>query len=133
MNNVNCNMDNVSANADNARESCDDSAMLSDSRVDEIVKFYESNIGTVSPYAYEILNSYRDTFSDDIIIHAMKLSVEAGAKNIKYIKAILNSWQKANIKSLVDAKNESKRTSKSQSYKDTTTNQYDNLSKFYMN
>ena len=36
----------------------------------------------------------------------MQISVEANKRTIKYIKAILNNWQKAGIRTLVQAKDE---------------------------
>ena len=45
-----------------------------------------------------------------MVIYAMQISVEANKRTIQYIKAILNNWQKAGIKTLVDAKRESKRS-----------------------
>lgn len=42
----------------------------------------------------------------DVIIYAMKLAVEADKRNIKYIKAILNNWSKAGIKTLIEAQKE---------------------------
>lgn len=42
----------------------------------------------------------------DVIIYAMKLSVEANIKTIKYIKAILNNWSKAGVKTLLQAQEE---------------------------
>lgn len=42
----------------------------------------------------------------DLIIYAMQISVEANKRTIKYIKAILNNWQKAGIRTLVQAKDE---------------------------
>ncbi len=108
-----------------------------DSCVDEVVKFYEQNFGTISPFIFETLNSYRSNFTDDIIIYAMQLAVEAGAKTINYIKAILNNWQKANVKSLLDAQNENKKKDKEQkgttnAYKAEHT-QFGDLNRFYIN
>ncbi len=118
-------------------DSCADGSHQPDSCVDEVVKFYEQNFGTISPFIFETLNSYRCYFTDDIIIYAMQLAVEAGAKTINYIKAILNNWQKANVKSLLDAQNENKKKDKEQkgianAYKAEHT-QFGDLNRFYMN
>ena len=50
--------------------------------------------------------------SSELIIYAMQISVEANKKTIQYIKAILNNWQKAGIKTLIEAKNENSKTNK---------------------
>ena len=42
----------------------------------------------------------------DVIIYAMKLAVEANAKSIKYIKATLNNWSNAGVKTLLQAQEE---------------------------
>lgn len=44
--------------------------------------------------------------SNDVVIYALKLSVEANSRNLKYIKAILNNWSKAGIKNLIEAQEE---------------------------
>ena len=110
-----------------------------DSCVDGLVAFYEQNIGTLSPYVYSILEDYRKELPDNVIKYALELAVESGAKNIKYVKAILNNWTENNIKTLIDAKNENaKRKSINQQNKPNNifvdnTSQYDNLDKFYVN
>ena len=132
--NVNVNVnDNVNV-IDNS-DSCVDGFLQSDSCVDEIVKFYEQNYGTISPFIYETLNDYRADFSDDIIIYALQLGVEVNAKNIKYVKAILKNWRNANVKSLLDAQNENKKKN-SKDIKNihrTEDTQFSDLSKFYIN
>lgn len=130
------NNENVNVNVVES-DSRADGSHQPDSCVDEVVKFYEQNFGTISPFIFETLNSYRCYYTDDIIIYAMQLAVEAGAKTINYIKAILNNWQKANVKSLLDAQNENKKKDKEQrgianAYKAEHT-QFGDLNRFYMN
>lgn len=78
----------------------------------EIIDFYNNNIGLITPYGAEILEDYLQEMSSELIIYAMQISVEANKRNIKYIKAILNNWQKAGIKTLIEAKNENSKTNK---------------------
>lgn len=78
----------------------------------KIIDFYNNNIGLVTPYGTEILEDYSKEMSAELIIYAMQISVEANKRNIKYIKAILNNWQKAGIKTLIEAKNENSKTNK---------------------
>lgn len=102
-NNVNVN-ENVNVNDNdnnNASDSCIDG-------LQKVIDFYNENIGAITPYGLEILQSYAEEMSADLIIYAMQISVEANKKTIQYIKAILNNWQKANIKTLADAQNEKK-------------------------
>lgn len=121
-------------------DSCVDGFFQPDSCVDEVVKFYEENIGAITPYEFNLLDSYRSDFSDDIIIYALKLQVEAKATSIKYAKAILNNWQKKNIKTLLDAKreNEKKKVEVEKEKKvnnlyQPSDSQYQNLDRFYSN
>lgn len=119
-------------------DSCDDGFPQSDSCVDKIVKFYEENIGAITPYEFTLLDSYRADFSDDIIVYALKLQVEAKATSIKYAKAILNNWKKKNITTLLDAERENgnkKPKVKEEKVKNlyqTEDNQYQDLNRFYI-
>lgn len=138
MNNENVN-DNVTAIAVKEKsDSCGDGSIQSDSCVDEIVKFFNQNIGMITPHEFEILDSYRSDFSDDIIIYALELQVEKRATGISYAKAILNNWKKKNIKTLLEAQNENNKQKNGNkdgipnNYKDST-GQFDDLSRFYMN
>ena len=124
-----------------SNDGCVDGCEKSDSCVDEVFNFYENNIGLITPHVAEILESYRADFkNDEIIILALQKSVEANARNINYIKAILNAWQKAGIKTVIDAQKEIKKkkveTNASQLsnfYRDDPTEQYKNLSSLILN
>lgn len=102
--NVNDN-ENVNVNEnknDNVGESCIDG-------LQQIVDFYNNNIGLITPYGLEILSDYAKEMSVDLIIYAMQISVEANKRTMQYIKAILNNWKKAGIKTLTDAKQDNKK------------------------
>lgn len=104
--NENVNVNENENNNNNASDSCVDG-------LQQVIEFYNNNIGMITPYGLEILQSYIDEMPVNLIIYAMQISVEANKKTIQYIKAILNNWQKAGIKTLVDAKNESHKRNKS--------------------
>lgn len=78
----------------------------SDSCVDEIVQFYNDNIGTITPFVFETLQSYEKELGKDLVIYAMQKAVDANARNGRYIKAILNSWSQKGIKTLIEAQTE---------------------------
>ncbi len=100
--NVNVN-ENVNDNDnDNVGDSCVDG-------LQEVIDFYNNNIGFLSPYSLKILESYAEDLSSELVIYAMQISVENNKKTISYIKAILNNWTKANIKTLEEAKRENKK------------------------
>lgn len=99
---------NVNVN-DNVNVNVNDNDKVSDSCVDglqKIIDFYNENIGLITPYGVEVLEDYSKDMPTDLIIYAMQISVEANKRTIKYIKAILNNWQKAGIRTLVQAKDE---------------------------
>lgn len=93
-------------------DSCDDGILTeNDSCKDDfqkVTKFYEDNINLLTPYTSQLLEDYTKELGADIVIYAMQQSVEANVRTFKYIKAILNNWSKANIKTLAEAKKESK-------------------------
>lgn len=96
--------DNVNVN-DN-----DNDNVVSDSCVDglqDVIDFYTNNIGMLTPFGLTIIEDYVKDLGKDVVIYAMQISVEANKRNIAYIKAILNNWQKAGIKTVADAKAES--------------------------
>lgn len=104
--NVNDN-ENVNVNVND-----NDNDNVSDSCVDGlqgVIDFYNNNIGFLSPYGLKILESYAEDLSSELVIYAMQISVENNKKTISYIKAILNNWTKANIKTLEEAKRENKK------------------------
>ena len=120
-------------------DGCVDGSFQSDSCVDGIVKFYEENIGMITPHEFEVLDSYRADFNDDVIIYALKLQVEKRATGVAYSKAILNNWKKQNIKTLIEAQNENRKnvaeksSAANNTYHGDESNQYSNLDRFYMN
>lgn len=87
---------------DNVGDSCVDG-------LQEVIDFYSNNIGFLNPYGLKILESYVEDMSSELVIYAMQISVENNKKTISYIKAILNNWTKANIKTLEEAKRENKK------------------------
>lgn len=100
--------DNVNENV-NVNENGNED--VSDSCVDglqKIIDFYNENIGMITSYGIEILSDYAKEMSADLIILAMKKSVEANKRTIQYIKGILNNWSKKGIKTVLQAEQEDK-------------------------
>ena len=94
---------------DNEDVNVNDNDNVSDSCVDglhEVIDFYNNNIGVITPFGLEVLSSYAEEMSSDLIILAMKKSVEANIRTIQYIKGILNNWRKKGIKTVIEAENE---------------------------
>ena len=73
--NVNVN-GNVNANENVVGDSCVDG-------LQDIIEFYNENIGLITPYSLEVLEDYAKEFSADLIILAMKKAVEADIRTIQ--------------------------------------------------
>lgn len=99
--NVNDN-ENVKVN-ENENENVSDSCI---NGLQEIIDFYNKNIGTITPYGMEILADYKKEMNNEVIILAMKKAVESNKRTIQYIKGILNNWHKKGIKTILEAEQE---------------------------
>ena len=98
--NVNVNVnDNVNDNVNVVGDSCVDG-------LQDIIDFYNENIGLITPYGLETLEDYAKEMPADLIILAMKKAVEADIRTIQYIKGILNNWSKKGIKTVLEAEKE---------------------------
>lgn len=110
--------DNVNENDNvNANDSCVDGWQ-------EIVNFYNENVGMLTPFGSEILSSYFEELGKELVIYAMQISVEANKRTIQYIKAILNNWHKAGVKTLTEAKVESNHKKSKTSAEEEFLNEY---------
>ena len=102
--------DSDNSNNDIVSDSCVDGLLnANDSRIgdlQEVITFYEKNIGLITPYQLEVLSDYSKDMQNDLIILAMKKAVEANKRTIQYIKGILNNWHKKGIKTLIEAEKE---------------------------
>lgn len=104
-NNVN---ENVNVN-DNENNNNNENDFVSDSCVDglqDVINFYNQNIGMITPYGLEVLSDFSNEMSKDLIILALKKAVEANIRTIQYIKGILNNWSKKGIKTVLEAEQE---------------------------
>ena len=84
----------------------------SDSCVDglqEVIEFFNNNIGAITPYGLETLSDYLKDMDYRVIIFAMQKAVEANVKTIQYIKGTLNNWNKAGVKTLIQAQEENEK------------------------
>ena len=102
--------DNVNVNVNDNVNDNNNNVVVGDSCVDglqDIIKFYNENIGLITPYGLEVLSDYAKEMPFDVVIYAMKKAVEANVRTIQYIKGTLNNWQKAGVKTLIQAQEES--------------------------
>ena len=71
-----------------------------------VVDFFQNNLGELTPFGLEQLESYYDDFDPEVIIYAMQIAVEQNKRTIGYVKGILNNWNKKGLFNIVDIKNE---------------------------
>lgn len=124
MENENAN-ENINKNNKKVNDSC-----VND--LQDIIEFYNENIGLITPYGLEVLSSYIEDMDKELIILAMKKSVEANKRTIQYIKAILNNWSKKGIKTVLDAEQEDKKFRKKDSQM-AEQREYESLDFLYQN
>lgn len=72
----------------------------------KIIKCYEENIGSITPASAELILSYLDDFSVEMIIEAIKTASIQNVRKSKYIAGILNDWQRKGYKNLLDIQDE---------------------------
>ncbi len=60
----------------------------------DIFRLYESNMGTITPLLAEALQEAEATFPRAWLEDAIRLAVEHNARNWRYIRAILDRWDK---------------------------------------
>ena len=96
---------------------------VSDSCIDglqEVIDFYENNIGMLTPFGLEILSDFVNEMGKELVILAMKKSVVANKRTIQYIKGILNNWNKKGIKTVLEAEKEDEEFKNKNSMKEET-------------
>lgn len=81
---------------------------VTDKDIKKMIDFYQNNVGELTPYNLQQLESYLDDFSVDVIIYAMQIAVEQNKRTVSYIKGILNNWHKKGLHNLVEIQNEGK-------------------------
>lgn len=75
-----------------------------DSCVDDPILFYQKNISSsVSSYEKEQLTKMQQFINKELLILAMKIAIENNAKNIAYIKSIINNWKKQKVTNVDEA------------------------------
>ncbi|MGG0569767.1 DnaD domain protein [Priestia megaterium] len=69
-------------------------------------RFYEENFGLLSSHLIQEINAWLNDFkgNHEVIIEALKISVERNKRNWGYAKAILKDWYGKGVKSLSDIK-----------------------------
>ena len=73
---------------------------------DNLISIYSKEIGSLTPYQLEKLNSYLDDLSEEMIIEAIKRASAYNKKSLSYIEGILKNWIRKGYKVLADIEQE---------------------------
>lgn len=64
--------------------------------------FYEKNFGFLTPFIAEDLNIWIEDLSSELVLHALKITLESNSKRWSYTKSVLKNWHYRNIKCIQD-------------------------------
>ena len=91
--------------------------------IGSIYEFWESNVGSLSPYLYEEIQAIYEDWSEvskqpkEMILESIKMALDKGVRNISYIKTILKRWYDNRIYNIEDLKADQKRFEKNKESK----------------
>ena len=80
----------------------DDGTAAVDAGLSEIIRSFEDNIGSFPPAAKESLLQWRQIFTDDLILLAIKKAALSGVRRWNYVNGILKAWKNEGVKTLGD-------------------------------
>lgn len=78
------------------------SSSSSQSSLRNLFLFYEKNIGQASSYIQEELHHWANDLNADVVLEAIKISVEMNKKSYNYINGILKNWVSRNVETVED-------------------------------
>ena len=73
-----------------------------DAGLAEIIRSFEDNLGGFPPAEREDLLGWREIFTDDLILQAIKKAALAGVRKWSYVNGILKVWKNEGVKTLGD-------------------------------
>ena len=91
--------------------------------IGSIYEFWESNVGSLSPYLIEEIKAIYEDWSGvskqpkEMILESIKMALDKGVRNISYIKTILKRWYDNRIYSIEDLKADQERFEKNKESK----------------
>lgn len=80
-----------------------------DAGLDEIIRSFEDNLGGFPPAAREDLLGWREIFTDDLILLAIKKAALAGVRKWSYVNGILKVWKNEGVRTLGDVQSRDER------------------------
>lgn len=96
----------------------DNTTTTGTTEIGSIYEFWESNVGSLSPYMYEEIQAIYDDWKEvskqpkEMILESIKMALDKGVRNISYIKTILKRWYDNRIYSIEDLKADQERFEK---------------------
>jgi len=79
----------------------EENARVNQLKVNNPFLFFEENgFGAISGYMSQKIKAWCEDLSDELVVEAMKLAVEKGAKHWSYVEAILRDWVDKNIQTV---------------------------------
>lgn len=93
----------------------------------EIIQSFEDNIGSFPPAAKESLLQWRQVFTDDLILLAIKKAALSGVRRWNYVNGILKAWKNEGVKTLgdVQARDQRRKPAANQQPKRSAAEDYD--------
>ncbi len=89
------------------------------SKYQEIVEMYEKNFRIINGNDHDIINHWLNDFEEkgsqeavEIMLYAMKVSIENNAYTFNYVQKVLNNWWQRNLITLEDVKRANKQPRK---------------------
>lgn len=100
-----------------------------DAGLAEIIGSYEANIGSFPPAARDALMDWREVFTDDLILLAIKKAALSGVRKWNYVNGILKAWKTEGVKTLgdVQARDQRRKPPASQQPKRSAADDYDEI------
>lgn len=80
-----------------------------DAGLAEIIRSFEDNIGSFPPAAKDALMGWREIFTDDLILLAIKKAALAGVRKWSYVNGILKVWKNEGVRTLGDVQSRDER------------------------
>ena len=80
-----------------------------DAGLAEIIRSFEDNIGSFPPAAKDVLMGWREIFTDDLILMAIKKAALAGIRKWSYVNGILKAWKNEGVRTLGDVQSRDER------------------------
>lgn len=87
----------------------DNGSTAVDAGLSEIIRSFEDNIGSFPPAASDALMGWRELFTDDLILLAIKKAALAGIRKWNYVNGILKAWKNEGVKTIGDVQSRDER------------------------